>query len=387
MTINYAIKPNIKPWNPQATLTTSNQVVDALYGIYQEEYKKNTLAGQLAYRTINGNFIVAGDISVQSKKSEELILISGTDKAIYVGNDIVLDGANNEIRITNGKITIESGGNPAIVDGVVQTDGIANLAVTTSKIDNLAVTNLKVASGLSASKITTGTMLFDRASGGTLILGGSGNGSGVFSLRNSVGTEIIAMDNTGITVKKTAGIVVTSTNSIELQQGGDLEMYVSPTFNPAAIVYFGVNQSKLAEIYIRAGAGITEGIIFDPVQSNKELYFGKTGDLWGQISLHATNLYLRGGFVIGDTNDALRHNQTIQVLSGSSGSFSLAHGGSSKPDYCYVNCCGGTNNYLVNTTWDYDSSDATNVLVEWATIDGSSYSSQSIRFHATFIWT
>ena len=50
-----------------------------------------------------------------------------------------------------------------------------------------------------ANYITVGTMSCDRIRGGILILGGKDNGDGVFSLKDAAGTEIVGMDNTGIT--------------------------------------------------------------------------------------------------------------------------------------------------------------------------------------------
>lgn len=50
-----------------------------------------------------------------------------------------------------------------------------------------------------ANYITVGTMSCDRIRGGSLILGGKDNGDGVFYLKNASGTNIVTMDNTGIT--------------------------------------------------------------------------------------------------------------------------------------------------------------------------------------------
>lgn len=49
-----------------------------------------------------------------------------------------------------------------------------------------------------ADFITAGTMLANRIKGGTLTLGGSENGNGVFSLLNAAGGEVVHMDKDGI---------------------------------------------------------------------------------------------------------------------------------------------------------------------------------------------
>lgn len=49
-----------------------------------------------------------------------------------------------------------------------------------------------------ADFITAGTMLANRIKGGTLTLGGSENGNGIFSLLNAAGNEVVHMDMAGI---------------------------------------------------------------------------------------------------------------------------------------------------------------------------------------------
>ncbi len=52
-----------------------------------------------------------------------------------------------------------------------------------------------------ADFITTGTMLANIIKGGTLTLGGSGNGNGVCSVKNASGVEVVRLDNSGVAVK------------------------------------------------------------------------------------------------------------------------------------------------------------------------------------------
>lgn len=52
-----------------------------------------------------------------------------------------------------------------------------------------------------ADRITTGTMQADRIKGGTLILGGDGNGNGIALVKNASGTTIVTLDNNGINIQ------------------------------------------------------------------------------------------------------------------------------------------------------------------------------------------
>lgn len=52
-----------------------------------------------------------------------------------------------------------------------------------------------------ADRITTGTMQADRIKGGTLILGGNGNGNGIALVKNASGTTIVTLDNNGINIQ------------------------------------------------------------------------------------------------------------------------------------------------------------------------------------------
>lgn len=76
--------------------------------------------------------------------------------------------------------------------------------ITAGTIDASQITVLN----LDASQITAGSMSCNYLSGGTLSLGGTNDVSGVFSLKNSAGSEIVAMDKDGIAVAETGDITV-----------------------------------------------------------------------------------------------------------------------------------------------------------------------------------
>lgn len=96
---------------------------------------------------------------------------------------------------------------------------------------------------ISADKITSGTidatqisvknLSFGTISGGTCNLGGTVNGNGVLSVKNAAGTEVVKLDNTGITVsgsvtiKDSSGSTVidsSGVNSLTSFQSGEVTL-------------------------------------------------------------------------------------------------------------------------------------------------------------------
>ena len=73
--------------------------------------------------------------------------------------------------------------------------------ISGEKIGTQIAGNL-VGQGISASNITTGTMSFDRAQGGSLILGGENNQNGTFTLRDADNIDRITMDKDGMIIDK-----------------------------------------------------------------------------------------------------------------------------------------------------------------------------------------
>ena len=134
-----------------------------------------------------------GDLAVNTAKIANLAITSAKIANLAVGTAQIGDGV-----ITNAKI-----GNLAVTEAkigslAVTAAKIGNAAIITAKIADAAITNAKIAT-LDAAKITTGTMLANRISGGTLTLGGNGNGNGVLRINNASGVQIGRWDNTGLT--------------------------------------------------------------------------------------------------------------------------------------------------------------------------------------------
>ena len=193
------------------------RLADVLYGLQQEDINDQILNSQLAQRTVNGDFIVAGDISVQNKESEQMILISGKEGTIYVGDNMVFNGQENTLLI-GSKVSggyMEWDGSMLTIAGDVTVTGYVPTGGAAADVNGGSV-------NVSYGKLRTGTLL----------LGGSGNGNGVFSLQNSSGTEVIAIDNIGVTVKV----------------GGDL-IFVGDSTSPSSIDW--KNSSGTLKYFLR----------------------------------------------------------------------------------------------------------------------------------------
>lgn len=61
---------------------------------------------------------------------------------------------------------------------------------------------------------------FNQGTGGTLVLGGTTNGNGVFNLRNATGTNIVVMNNTGLTVNNGSITINNSSTAGVLDSSG-----------------------------------------------------------------------------------------------------------------------------------------------------------------------
>lgn len=161
---------------------------------------------------------------------------------------------------------------------------------------SIAVTNLN------ASNITSGTMSFNRASGGTLVLGGTTNGNGLMEVRNAAGGTVITMDNTGITVND-GSIVVKNSGSVTLLDNVGL---VSAANFPFTIVSGTAGQQTANGTAWVDITGMTTDIVLTRAQ---QIYFFckfRGGDTEGDITTtNAPNCKVRllvGGTEIDTTS-------------------------------------------------------------------------------------
>ena len=209
-------------------------------------------------------------------------LSSDSVDGVYVGTDGIALG-KGVFKVTNaGAVTASniaiSGGSISIKDGSTVNFNVTNKGVLTAKSVDITgkitatsgsfAGSLDAATGtfagtMSAACVTSGTMSADRISGGTLILGGNNNGSGVVSIKNASGTEIGRWDNSGITT--TAGKVGNWTIGSGSLYSGSGTTYVSlnsDSANSYAIWAGNATASSAPFSVTKAGAvKVTSGTI------------------------------------------------------------------------------------------------------------------------------
>ena len=137
--------------------------------------------------------------------------------------------------------------------------------------------------GFFADFIVAGTMLADRIKGGTLELGGAGNGNGVAKVLNADGNEIVRLDKDGVYAKGKYVCANTDGSQTATLSNGNL------TF-----------KTESYEVVIRAGAigGLT-GLMIYPEQGAVRTKFLSIGDKlsarFDNISLLASGKTTIGG--------------------------------------------------------------------------------------------
>jgi hypothetical protein len=198
------------------------------------------------YDASAGTFNVAGSISAGALSigtSPNWFRVD-TNGNLWLGQDTYANAVANTFAVSNaGALYAKS----ATISGTI-TSG-AGSAYTGNQIANAYIGNL------SATKITTDTMSFDRASGGSIILGGSGDGNGVLIIKNSAGTEIGKMNNNGFIVRNSRGLFFEETTGgqyFDLSVNGSSQAIISlPSTNQLFIQnyagdtnYFTVSSSK-----------------------------------------------------------------------------------------------------------------------------------------------
>ena len=86
-------------------------------------------------------------------------------------------------------------------------------------IQDAAITNAKIGSAaINDAKI--GTLSFNTINGGTATFGGTSNGEGVVSVQNSGGSEVVRLDNTGVTVTNGSLSLQNSSGSVSFDASG-----------------------------------------------------------------------------------------------------------------------------------------------------------------------
>ena len=174
---------------------------------------------------IVADFITTGALNAGIIKTGTLSADRIAANSIAVGKltGTISGGLNNSwvLDLTNGTLTIGNISAANITTGTLSADRIAANSIAVGKLTGtisgglnnswvLDLTNGTLTIGnISAANITTGTMVADRISGGTLKLGGDNNINGSFTVIDSQGRTIGTWDNNGINITK-GGFAVTS---------------------------------------------------------------------------------------------------------------------------------------------------------------------------------
>jgi hypothetical protein len=121
-------------------------------------------------------------------------------------------------------------------NGIVNSLKIKDASITTAKIADAAITSAKIGTA-AIGTANIGTLSFSQISGGTAALGGTTNGDGILTVSNAGGTEVVRLDNTGITM--TAGTLTGITVVTTTIQSGSINNAVVGTPAISAGTYNG----------------------------------------------------------------------------------------------------------------------------------------------------
>ena len=102
---------------------------------------------------------------------------------------------------------------------------IEDASITNAKIANLAVTSAKI-----------NDFSFNQGTGGTLTLGGTNNGNGVLNVNNAAGSNVVTLNNTGLTVTNGSVTIQNTSGSTIIDSQG-----LVSTTNFLSDSFFGTN--------------------------------------------------------------------------------------------------------------------------------------------------
>lgn len=217
---------------------------------------------------------------------------SPIDKHTGAGNSLAFDAQYERGIVSNTKMGVFTA--DKIVAGTINASvvSVINLDagnITTGSIDagSIDVYNLN------ANNITTGTLSADYVRGGTLEMGGSGNGDGVIRVNNTGGSQAVLLNNEGVRVD--GGSIAVYNDS------GDL------TFDSSGLVS-GANFASLEEtnsvdgsVTSTSGKDITNRGTISISRNNTKVMFLYSGDFFlvesGTTSCQGrADLYVSGNY-------------------------------------------------------------------------------------------
>lgn len=165
--------------------------------------------------------VAAGTIGVSEIKSTSinvaggLLVLDGLGKVQDTQLNDTVTKLGNVVNQPNKLVTVDA--NMKLPSNVIASSVAVN-AVKTAQIEDLAVTNEKVAAGLDAGKITSGTLGDDRLSGTVTKLGNAVNvGDGLLKLETD--GKIPALDGSLITKVQATGIGVGAVGTQQIADG------------------------------------------------------------------------------------------------------------------------------------------------------------------------
>ena len=155
---------------------------------------------------------------------------------------------------------------------------IADASITNAKIANLAVTSAKI-----------NDFSFNQGTGGTLTLGGTNNGNGVLSVNNSAGTNVVTLNNNGLTVTNGLITVQNDSGSTVIDSKG---LNSLATFQSVAFTYGGTQTITNTEADITNTTGtivvtrqsnylfltnVDNTLVFSTTNGANQVYFNLNG--------------------------------------------------------------------------------------------------------------
>ncbi|SMC17133.1 phage minor structural protein, N-terminal region [Clostridium acidisoli DSM 12555] len=237
-------------------------------------------ATQLASRTITADKIVANAITANEIAAQTITGNKISANTIVAGN--IQANTITSTQIASNTITA---GN--LLSGTITATsaciGSLNATWLTTGTLNASLVNV---TNINASNITTGQLSANHISGGTLTLGGSGNGNGLSLVKNASNQEVVRLDANGLTItlQQVSGGLLANAFNIKAYDGTSL-MNID---GDGQLIYHGV-------IEVTSG---TDNLTFD----SRNLYFD--------------NDTLNMGIGTGDGSDWNTYNAYIQCWDG-----------------------------------------------------------------------
>ena len=131
--------------------------------------------------------------------------------------------------------------------------------INESKIGSGVIRNVNIGTAVIGTA-NIGTLSFNEISGGTATLGGTINGNGVLSVKNQAGSEVVKLDNTGITINNGSIVINNASGSSVVDSGGIVSTNTflnnsvdssGTTFSTTSLTYVDVTNMTLTFVLSR----------------------------------------------------------------------------------------------------------------------------------------